>query len=70
MSILKQIPTIVAGAVVGIVLRFVIRQIIVVNFDYLVGPLVKQFWEHAFKHEVKSPLVCPDCTHTFYSDPN
>ncbi len=55
---------------VGIVLRFVIRQIIVVNFDYLIGPVVRQFWSHAFKHETKSPLSCPACAHKFYDLPN
>lgn len=58
------------GAILGVCVRFLFRQLMVVQADFFLGPLVKQFWSHAFRHEEKSPLNCNDCADNLYSLPN
>lgn len=54
---------------VGIVLRFVIRQFWVVNVNYFLDPVVRAIWDHTKLGHPRSPLKCAECAHRFYDLP-
>ncbi len=58
------------GAILGVCIRFLFRQFMVVNADFFIGPIVAIFWKHAIHHEDKSPLQCTDCGEKLYNLPN
>jgi hypothetical protein len=67
---LKFLSSVAIGAIIGVVLRFLLLQFLVVNVHFFFTPIVKTFWGHVLHDGPPSPLDCPDCKQPLYNLPN
>ncbi len=64
---LAHLTQLALAAGVGIVLRWLIIQFVIVNVHYLMNPVAKAFWEHILQHHPGSVRDCQRCAATLYN---